>query len=67
MVSGAKTGRGSSTESRFSKAGTDELLELLEEEVLEDIMDRAKILKISKKLRKIRDGALAKNYIGRML
>ena len=39
----------------------DELLELLEEEVLEDIVNRAKTLKILKKLGKIRDGALAEN------
>ena len=39
----------------------DELLELLEEEVLEDIMNRSKTLKISKKLRKIREGVLVEN------
>ena len=61
MVPGTKTRRDSSTELRFSGAGTDKLLELLEEEVLEDIMDRAKTLKIPKKLGKIRDGVLAKN------
>ena len=61
MVSGTKTGRGSSTELSISGAGTDELLELLEGEVLEDIMNRAKTLKILKKLEKIREGVLAKN------
>ena len=54
MVSSTKIGRGSSTELRFWGAGTDELLELLEEEVLEDILNQVKTLKISKKLRKIR-------------
>ena len=39
----------------------DELLELLEEEVLEDILNRVKILKISKKLGKIRNGTFVKN------
>ena len=39
----------------------DELLELLEEEVLEDIMNQAKTLKILKKLGKRRDGVLAEN------
>ena len=52
MVSGIKTGRGSSTELRFWGAGMDGLLELLEEEVLEDILNQVKILKISKKLYK---------------
>ena len=61
MVFGIKTGRGSSTELRFWGVGMDELLELLEKEVLEDILNRAKTLKIPKKLRKIRDGVLAEN------
>ena len=61
MVSGTKTERGSSTELRFWGAGMDKLLELLEEEVLEDIINRAKTLKIPKKLGKIREGALAEN------
>ena len=64
MVSGIKTGRGSSIKLRFSGAGTDELLELLEEEVLEDILNQVKILKISKKLRKIRNETLVENQIG---
>ena len=49
---GTKTGRGPSTELRFWGAGTDELLELLEEEVLEDILDQVKILKNLEKIRK---------------
>ena len=67
MVSSAKIGRGSilsadsSTVPGFWGAGVDELLELLEEEVLEDIMNRAKTLKILKKLGKIREGVLAEN------
>ena len=60
MVFGTKTGRGSSIELKFSKARTDELLELLEEEVLEDIMNRVKTIKISKKSKKIRVGRLRK-------
>ena len=61
MVSGTKIRRGSSTELGFCGTGTDELLELLEEEVLENILNQVKILKISEKFKKIRDGALAKN------
>ena len=60
MVSETKIGRGSSTELRFWRAGIDELLELLEEEVLEDIMNRVKTIKISKKSKKIRVGRLRK-------
>ena len=45
MVSGTKIGRGPSTELGFWGAGTDELLELLEEEVLEDILNQVKIQK----------------------
>ena len=52
MVSGTKIERGSSTELRLWGAGTDELLELLEEEVLEDILNQVKTLKILKKLEK---------------
>ena len=39
----------------------DELLELLEEKVLEDILNQEKIPKISKKLKQIRNRALAEN------
>ena len=60
MVSGIKIRRGSSTELEFCAIGTDELLELLEEEVLEDILNQVKILKILKKLKKIRDGVKIK-------
>ena len=66
MVSGTKIERGSFTELRFWRAGIDELLELLEEEVLEDISNQVKILKIPKKLEKIRNGMLAENRTGRM-
>ena len=44
----------------------DELLELLEEEVLEDILNRVKTLKIPKKLEKIRNGMFVKNRLGGM-
>ena len=44
----------------------DELLELLEEEVLEDILNQVKTLKNFKKIKKIRNRALAKNRIGEM-
>ena len=39
----------------------DELLELLEEEVLEDILNQEKILKILKKSGQIRNRVLAEN------
>ena len=64
MVSGTKIGQGSSTELRFWRVGTDKLLELLEEEVLEDILNQVKTLKISKKLKKIRNRMLAENRTG---
>ena len=49
MVSDKKIGRDPSTELGFWGAGTDELLELLEEEVLEDILNQVKTPKNSKK------------------
>ena len=52
MVSDTKTGRGPSTELIFWGTGTDELLELLEEEVLEDIMNQEKTLKNLEKIKK---------------
>ena len=61
MVFGTKTRRGSSTELRFWGDGTDELLELLEEEVLEDILNQTKILKTLKKLGEIRNGKFVEN------
>ena len=51
-MSGTKIGRGPSIELGFWEAGTDELLELLEEEVLEDILNQVKIPKNLKKIRK---------------
>ena len=66
MVSGTKTERGSSTELRFWRTETDELLELLEKEVLEDILNRVKTLKILKKLEKIRNGTFVENRTGGM-
>ena len=67
MVSGTKIERGPSTELGFWGAATDELLELLEEEVLEDILNQVKTQKkkISKKLKKIRNKALAEIPNGR--
>ena len=50
MVSGTKTGRGSSTELGFCGIGTDKLLELLQEEVLENILNQEKTLKNLKKI-----------------
>ena len=52
MVSGTKTGWDSSIELGFCGTETDELLELLEEEVLEDIMNQAKTLENPKKIKK---------------
>ena len=66
MVSGTKIERDSSIELRFWGAGTDELLELLKEEVLEDILNRVKTLKIPKKLEKIRNGMFVENRTDKM-
>ena len=66
MVSDTKIERGSSIELRFWGAGTYELLELLEEEVLEDILNRVKTLETLKKLRKIRNRTFMKNQTGEM-
>ena len=61
MVSGTKTKRDSSTELRSWGAETDELLELLEEEVLEDILNRTKTIRTPKKLGKIRNRKFVEN------
>ena len=66
MVSGTKIRQGSSTELRFWGTGTDKLLELLEEEVLEDILNQVKTLKIPKKLKKIRNRVLMENRTDKM-
>ena len=66
MVSGTKIERGSFTELRFWRAGIDELLELLEEEVLKDILKQVKNLKNSKKIKKIRNRTFMEKRTGEM-